>query len=125
MVKSWISVIVACIILAGGTVFEQIYVSNTFKEFKENTVKVYDLTKSGRATSDDVVDLQDYWYGKKKILHIFIPHNDIKEIDLWLAESRVLVEEEKFEDALSKLDVVIELTEQIPKTFLIKIENIL
>jgi hypothetical protein len=72
-----------------------------------------------------VLAVQKSWVQKKKYLHIFIPHNEIKELDLWLSETIILVRDEKWSDALSKVEVLGELTEQIPKTFLIKIENIL
>jgi DNA mismatch repair protein MutS len=43
-------------------------------------------------------------------------------VDSYIAK---LVENGKKEDALSKIDVVIELIEQIPKSFSFRIENIL
>ena len=49
---------------------------------------------------------------KKKVLHIFIPHNEIKEIDLWLSESATLVRDKEWKDAISKIEVLIELSEQ-------------
>ena len=69
--------------------------------------------------------MQKNWLEKKKALHIFIPHNDIKEVDLWLAESATLVRDEKWDDAISKIEVLKELSEQIPKTFTLSWENIL
>ena len=38
---------------------------------------------------------------------------------------REVVENKKWEDALSKLEVVLEMVEQIPKTYSLKLENIL
>ena len=77
------------------------------------------------ATEDDVVALQQSWYEKKKYLHAFIPHNEIKEVDLWISEIKKLVREEKWPDVVSKIDVLLDLCTQIPKTFLVKAENIL
>ena len=56
---------------------------------------------------------------------MFIPHGEIKEIDLWLTESIKLVRDEKWEDAVSKIEVLKELVEEIPRTFLLTPENIL
>ena len=125
MVKSIISALVAVLILFLGSFLEQKYVNDTFDEFKEMMVTVYKKVENDEAVKDDVLSAQTYWIEKKRILHTFIPHNEIKEIALWLAESTTLVENDKKEDALSKLDVVIELLEQIPKTFAFRIENIL
>ncbi len=125
MVKAIISSLVAICMLWAGILYEQHVVFNTFKEFNEMTILVYQKTEKEIVTKDDVLSVQKYWIEKKQFLHVFIPHNEIKEIELWLAESSTLIEHEKYEDALSKLDVVIELTEQIPKSFLFRLENIL
>lgn len=125
MVKSLISIIIALLITISLSILEQTYVNKSFKEFKEIMVIVYEKVESDTATKDDVLSAQKYWIAKKEKLHVFIPHNDIKEIDLWLAESTTLVENNKKEDALSKIDVVIELIEQIPKIYSFRIENLL
>ncbi len=125
MVKSLISLIVAIIMLLGISLYEQYYINKSFDEFKEIMVVVYDKIENETATKEDILSVQKYWIKKKEKLHIFIPHNDIKEIDLWLAESSTLIENKKKEDAISKIDVVIELIEQIPKTYSFRIENLL
>ena len=125
MVKSIISSIVALFIIFSANAYEQHVVMDTFSTFNHNAKIVYKKTENQTAIKEDILSLQKFWIEKKHILHVFIPHNEIKEIELWLAESSTLIENEKYEDALSKLDVVIELTEQIPKTFLFKLENIL
>ncbi len=125
MVKAIISTFVAILILIAGSLFENYYVNKSFIEFKEIVVVLYDKIENDKATKEDVLSVQKFWINKKEKLHIFIPHNDIKEIDLWLAESSTLVENNKKEDAISKIDVVIELIEQIPKIYSFRIENIL
>ena len=125
MVKSIISTIFAILILVFGCMLEQRYINSTFNNFKDIMVEVYTKVENDMAVKEDVLSAQKFWINKKEKLHIFIPHNEIKEIDLWIAESSTLVENNKKEDALSKLDVVIELLEQIPKTFSFRIENIL
>jgi hypothetical protein len=125
MVKSIITTLGAIIVLLCFSLYEQHYINETFSEFKEIMVCVYHKVENDEARKDDALSAQTYWISKKEKLHIFIPHNEIKEIDLWLAESTTLIENNKKEDALSKLDVVIELIEQIPKTFSFRIENIL
>ena len=85
---------------------------------------LYEKVDDKTAVEDDVYAVQKNWLDKKRYLHIFIPHNEIKEIDLWLAESVKLVRDEKWEDALSKIEVLRELAEQIPKTFAVTLENI-
>ncbi len=125
MVKALISAIVSVFIIIGASVTEQIYLKNTFSEFETAISSTYDKTEEHLAVKQDVLTAQDLWVEKKRTLHMFIPHNDIREIDLWISEAVTLVENKKWEDALSKLEVVLEMIEQIPKTYSLRLENIL
>lgn len=125
MVKTIITAVCVFIILLAGSIFEMDFISRQFDEFNRVTCEVYDKVNDKTATQNDVYALQDNWLNKKKYLHAFIPHNEIKEVDLWLAESVTLVRDKKWEDALSKMEVLKELSEQIPKTFTISLANIL
>lgn len=125
MVKSIISAVVTLALFAFASIGEQAYLKKNFCEFKEEAVILYDKIEAETATADDALALQKFWIRKKESLHIFVPHTEIKEIDLWIAESVTLIKNKKFDDALSKIDVVIELVEQIPKTFGLRTENVL
>ena len=125
MIKALISAILSLLVIVGASLFEQNYLKNSFSEFERAVTRTYAKTQNHTAVKEDVLSVQDLWVEKKKTLHIFIPHNDIKEVDLWVSEAVTLVENEKWEDALSKLEVVLEMVEQIPKTYSLRIENIL
>ena len=125
MVKSIISAIIGFAILILGSAIEYRVVPNSFNEF-DNEVKILrQKIENETATFDDGINVQNVWIEKKKTLHVLIPHNEIKEIDLWLSECCGLLETKTFDDALTKLTVVSELIEQIPKTFSFRIENIM
>ena len=124
MVKTIISSIVVAVIVLAFALFEQWFITKNFEDFNEVLTVLYEKIDGESATQEDVYAVQDNWLNKKKSLHAFIPHNDIKEIDLWLAESVTLVRDKKWEDAISKVEVLIELSEQIPKTFTLSFENI-
>ena len=125
MVKTLVTMLGALLILIGGAIYEETFVFRQFNELHEVIEVVYDKVNDKTATEDDIYSLQSNWLDKKKYLHVFIPHNEIKEIDLWTAEAVKLVRDKKWEDAISKIEVLKELAEQIPKTFRISIENIL
>ncbi len=124
MVKTIISAICVAIILLTSCIFEMDFIRRQFNEFYVVTNELYDKVDQKTAKQDDVYAVQNNWLEKKKFLHAFIPHNEIKEVDLWLAESATLVRDEKWEDALSKIEVLKELAEQIPKTFAVSFANI-
>lgn len=124
MVKTFISTIVVALLLFCLAVYESDFTKRQFEELSVVMETLYEKVDDKTAVEDDVYAVQKNWLDKKRYLHIFIPHNEIKEIDLWLAESVKLVRDEKWEDALSKIEVLRELAEQIPKTFAVTLENI-
>ena len=125
MVKTIISIIVLSCVLLAGSIYENYFVNTKFNDFHQVLTVLYQKIDEQTATQDDVYAVQKNWLDKKKSLHVFIPHNDIKEVDLWLSESATLVRDKEWQDAISKIEVLIELSEQIPKTFRLSFENIL
>ena len=125
MVKSIISAIIGFLILIGASIVENTVIEKSFNSFNDKLILLQQKLKDETATKRDAEEVQSYWIEQKQILHILIPHNEIKEIDLWLAESVGLIETKTYDDALAKIEVAIELVEQIPKTFAFKIGNIM
>ena len=125
LVKTIISILVVSSLLIVGSIYENNFVKKQFEDFNQVLTVLYQKIDDTTATQDDVYAVQKNWLSKKKVLHIFIPHNDIKEIDLWLSESATLVRDKEWKDAISKIEVLIELSEQIPKTFVLSWQNIL
>ena len=125
MVKSIISVIVVFLLIVGLALFEGFYVSSKFNDFHDSLEILYDKIDEERAVIDDIYAVQSSWIQKKKSLHVFIPHNEIKEIEMWLSESATLVRDKEWNDAISKVEVLLELSEQIPKSFKVSLDNIL
>lgn len=124
MVKSIITVVAAALIFIGGSVCEQVYLNNSFGEFRQRLISIYEKTEDETVTADDVKAVQNLWIKDKKTLHVFVSHNDIKELDMWISESLSYVKQKNYGEALDKIEVAIELTEQIPKGYLIRFENI-
>ena len=125
MVKSIISAVVGFIILITASLIEQNVVTKTFNEFNNKLTTLQMKTENEIATETDALIVQEFWIEKKKTLHVIIPHNEIKEIDLWISEAVCLIKTENYLDALAKLEVAIELVEQIPKTFSVTLANVL
>lgn len=124
MVKSLISTLCAVIILVAGAIYEHNFITENFNDFNKNLNILYEKVDNNSATVGDVLSLQKNWLNKKQHLHVFIPHTEIKEIDLWLSETVSYVREKEWTEAISKLEVLIELSEQIPLTFNLRVENI-
>lgn len=124
MVKTLVSMICVALLLTVSSWYESNFVKRQFNEFNIVLEELYEKVDEKTAVMDDVYAVQKNWIEKKKFLHAFIPHNEIKEVDLWLSEAVTLVRDKEWTDAISKIEVLIELSEQIPKTFKISWENI-
>ena len=125
MVKSVCSMLCVFILLIVGAVCENGFVIKQFEEFEAIAEELYEKTEEHVSVKDDAVALQDNWLDKKKYLHNFVPHTEIKEMDLWISEAITLIEEENWDDALPKIKVIKDLALRIPDTFKISLENIL
>ena len=125
MVKTIISTVLVAMILIAGAIYENNFIQKQFTEFNTIINALYEKTDEQTAVIDDVLTAQYSWREKKRYLHAFIPHTEIKEVELWLSETVVLVREDMWSEALSKLEVLKDLATQIPKNFLISWENVL
>lgn len=125
MKKTIITIIAVVILLTAGAIYENRFILNEFNDFDTSLSTLYSKIENQTATDLDVYAVQSKWVEKKHHLHAFIPHNEIKEVDLWLAESVIYVKNKQWEEALPKIEVLRELAEQIPITFSVRLENIL
>ena len=124
MVKSIIYVIVAFLLCIALFIGVDIYLRRQFEEFNEAVQVLYRKVENESATREDGFALRSMWADKKKRLHIFIPHNDISYIDYWLSEACGLIYYEKFDLALGKIEVLKEITKNLPDGYSFKFENI-
>ena len=125
MVKAIISAIVGLALVITASLLESNYVQKTFDNFNQDLTAIYKKIKEETATEEELISLQDKWFSKKEELHIFIPHNEIKEVDLWLSEAVSLIKNKDYEETGYRIEVVINLIKQIAKTFSFRLENIL
>ena len=124
MLKSLFTMLAVLVIIMGAIFWENKFIKTEFNEFGQVLEILYDKTDKQIATQEDVFAVQKNWLNRKKYLHMFIPHTEIKEMDLWISEAITLVRDKEWQDAISKIEVLRELTEQIPKNFSITLENI-
>ena len=87
MVKTFVSFLVALVILFSGQLYENFFVEKQFEDFNTSLHALYEKTEEDTVSKEDVLAVQDLWIAKKRKLHMFIPHTEIKEVDLWLAEA--------------------------------------
>ena len=125
MVKNIIATFTVLILLIFGAVYENNFVSRQFTEYQRIINVLYIKVENETATEEDEKKAKDDWLEKKKYLHAFIPHNEIKEIEIWISEALSMIKNEKWEEAADKMEVLKTLVNEIPSSVIISIQNIL
>ncbi len=125
MVKSLSAILASLVLLLGAALFEWFYVGDQFASFKEEVETLALKAEAEEANIEDAKAVQSSWERRKEKLHVWIPHNDIARIDEYLAEAVRLVGEKQYAFAVSKLEIILHLTECLPDTYRPAIENIL
>ena len=124
MVKSIIYTVVAIALCLGIFLGTQYYISSQFKNFHAALETLYDKIEDKTATREDAYAVRNMWSDKKSKLHIFIPHNDISYIDYWLSEACALIYRDEYSLALGKIEVLLEITANLPDSYSVKLENV-
>ena len=124
MKKTIITTLIAISIFLSGALIENIFLSRSFSAFQNNLKILYDKTELKSATLNDAYSTQEFWHKQKEYLHTVIPHTEIKEIDLWISEAVRLIAQKNFSEAQQKIEVLLELSNQIPSSFKIKLRNV-
>ncbi len=124
MVKTILSIVISFSILIGICIFESIFIHKTINSVETALIQLETKTKMQTATKADALKVNEEWQNKKRILHIFVPHNDIGYIDYWLGEAISYIESKNFDHALSKVQVLISIFNQIPEVYSLSLQNI-
>lgn len=124
MVKAIIYTIAAIVLSLGLFIFAEIYLTRQFEEFSSALDTLYEKIDNETATREDGYAVRTLWEDKKSKLHIFIPHNDISYIDYWLSEACGLIYNKEYSLALGKIEVLQEITKNLPDAYRVKIENV-
>ena len=124
MVKSIIYTLTAFILCLALFIGVEIYLKKQFSEFHSALDILYKKVEDETANREDGYAVRELWADKKSKLHIFIPHNDISYIDYWLSEACGLIYCKQYDLALGKIEVLEEITQNLPGGYSLKIENI-
>lgn len=124
MVKTILSLLIAAGLLFAAAFGEYFFVNGQFNSFESALLTLNEKVRDESAGRGDAESVRSLWEEKKRKLHAVIPHNDISYIDYWLGEAVSFIESEDYVQALSKIEVLITLCEQIPQTYALTFENI-
>lgn len=125
MVKTLTSIFVSLALIAGISYYETWKVRSVFRDFREILFSLKDKTESRTANYPDGEAVRSFWNEKKRSLHIWVSHTSIENVDYQLNEALGYLYEKKFDDALPKIEVLIEITNRIPLIYSVRPENVL
>ena len=124
MIRTIVSILITIVLIVGISTFEFFYVDYTFQHFHEILSTLHDKVEHATATYEDGITVQKYWQKKKEILHIWVPHTALQEMDYQLNETVGYMYLHDYQSALPKLEMLIELSEQLPLSYTFGLQNI-
>lgn len=124
MVKSIVYTLVAIALCIGVFLGTQFYIDNQLSEVHGALETLYDKIEQQTASREDAYSVKTLWATKKSRLQIFIPHNDISYVDYWLSEACALIYNGEYDLALGKIEVLLEITKNLPDAYTVKLENV-
>ena len=125
MIRTLVSILVTVLLIFSLSFVEIHYVQDTFSHFSNILQSLFEKTETQTATYQDGEAVRSFWEDKREVLHIWLPHSAIQEIDLQLSEAIGYLYQENYEDSLAKIEVLVSLSRLVPDSYTLKWKNIL
>ncbi len=124
MVKSIIYTLTALALCVGLFIFCDYFLDRQLGEFYTACDALYDKIDEGTVTYSDAEAVKSLWERKRRNLHIFIPHNDVANVDTAMNELCGLVYAGEFDLALGKAEILKTSARNLPDAYSLRLENI-
>lgn len=113
--------ILACLLLVGGSIAETVFIDKTFDAFEK---KIEPLLNQESYSLEEITALSDWWEKKAEILEIFISVLQLNEITVTLGELEGAVRKEDYDSASALIDRIYEYSIRIKDMYMVKFNNI-
>ena len=124
MVKTILSAFITLALLLGVSFYEASYVQNQFEKFYTSLHALKRKVELGEVSYTDGLSLREFWDKHKITMHVWIPHTVLYEIDYQLDEAIGFIYVKDLESALPKIEVLLGLSENVPKGYTLTLGNI-
>ena len=124
MIRTVASTILTLLLIIGVSIYDIHYVQSTFAVFHDALRVLKQKTELGEATYNDGLAIRSYWDNKKHVMHIWVPHTPLAEIDYQLDEAIGYLYCKDYAGALPKIEVILGLSENIPSSYTLTLGNI-
>ena len=115
-------VIIASLLLIGGSIGETLYIRNTFEEF-ENRLQAQMYEEHYEL--EEVKEQAKWWEDKAETLEIFISVLQLNEITVTMGELIGAVTKEDYDSANALYDRIYSYSVRIKDMYMLKLNNIL
>ena len=124
MVRTMISAFITLALLLGVSFYEANYVQHKFQEFYTSLHSLKRKAELGTVSYTDGLSIRAFWDDHKITMHVWIPHTVLYEIDYQLDEAIGFIYAKDLESALPKIEVLLGLSENVPKGYTLTLGNI-
>lgn len=114
MTKSILAGIIALVLVLSCGIVEVVLLKKDYEELHTECVQVITLAEKETLTEDRFDEFRDKWVKLREVSELFLPHQDVYELNLRFAESQAYVEQKDFEQLLAQLSVIEELLAYVP-----------
>ena len=124
MIRTIVSALITLALILGVSIYDIHHVQSTFEVFHETLQTLKGKTERKEASYDDGLAIRSYWDTKKRVMHIWVPHTALAEIDYQLDEAIGYLYTHDYEGAIPKIEVLLGLSENIPSGYTLSLGNI-
>jgi hypothetical protein len=124
VVRSTIILLGVLALILASSYLEGLYLKSKFGYFEENLAKIIEKTDKREDDSSSLRELLKWWKGEKLVMHAFVPHNEIKDIDGMMVKAEEFIEEDCFILASAELKKLLDLIKSLPENYSFSFGNI-
>ncbi len=124
MIRAIASIFITLGLIFGASCYEMHYVKTTFRDFSQTVQALRKKTLAGNASYQDGEAVRAYWIKKRDVLHVWVPHDSLQEIDYQLSEAIGSLSIGDYAAAVPKLESIADLSESIPLLYTLDIGNV-
>lgn len=114
MAKSIIAGVVALVLVLGCGIAEVVCLRGAYKNLHQQCIEVIDCAQKQTLTKEQFENFRQNWVKLRETSELFLPHQDVYELNLRFAEAQAFAEQQDFAQLLSHLSVIEELLTYVP-----------
>ena len=100
--------------MIGAGLAEVFVVKHNFGILQKQLEHTYTLAQEEKLTEDDFLVVYDSWQEKREKVEFFLNHTDFAEMNYRMSECLAYVKNQKYEEAMAYMQVLIDICKHLP-----------